>query len=124
MAQVLGVGGIFFKAKDGTALRDWYKRVLGLDFADWGGVVFRPEPMAAQPGAATVFCTFNADTDYFDKAFMINLVVDDLDGVLLRAADAGVTPTKLQKGEANGDFAHIVDPESNKVELWQPKPMA
>jgi predicted enzyme related to lactoylglutathione lyase len=126
MAKVIGIGGLFFKSADGAALRDWYARVLGLEFADWGGVVFTPEAAAATPGAATVFSPFAADTDYFApsaKDFMFNLMVDDLDAMLARCKAAGVEPVKLFPDEANGRFAHILDPEGRKIELWQPKPM-
>lgn len=126
MAKVIGVGGIFFKARDPSALIAWYQDVLGLEVEPWGGIVLRPEAMAAHPGAATVFSPFKADSDYFEpskKEFMINLAVDDLDGVLARCAKHGVTPTKLQPDEGMGKFAHIMDPEGTKIELWQPKPM-
>ena len=89
MAKVLGLGGLFFKSADTTAMRDWYGSVLGLAFEDWGGLVFLPEAAAAHPGAATVFSAFAADTGYFapsDKEFMFNLMVDDLDGMLVRCA--------------------------------------
>ena len=91
MARVLGVGGVFFKAKDPGALASWYRDVLGLEMEDWGGTFFTPEAMAAQPGAGTVFSPFGADTDYFapsTKDFMINLAVDDLDGILASCREA------------------------------------
>ena len=127
MAKVLGLGGLFFKSADTTAMRDWYGSVLGLAFEDWGGLVFLPEAAAAHPGAATVFSAFAADTGYFapsDKEFMFNLMVDDLDGMLVRCAEHGVTPLAPILDEFNGRFAHIIDPEGRKIELWQPKPMA
>jgi predicted enzyme related to lactoylglutathione lyase len=127
MPKVLGLGGLFFKSADSDAMREWYGRVLGLAFSDWGGLVFLPETAAAHPGAGTVFSPFGADTDYFApsaKEFMFNLMVDDLDGVLARCADNGVTPVGPVLDEANGRFAHIMDPEGRKIELWQPKPMA
>lgn len=127
MARVLGLGGLFFKSADGAALREWYGRVLGLSFEDWGGVVFEPAVAAAHPGAGTVFSSFAADTDYFapsDKEFMFNLMVDDLDGILAGAAAQGVEPVKTFPDEGNGRFAHLMDPEGRKIELWEPKPMA
>jgi hypothetical protein len=93
---------------------------------DWGGIVFRPEAMAAHPGAATVFNAFDADTTYFapsTKDFMINLAVDDLDAILASCATHGVAVNVLPD-EPNGRFAHVIDPEGMKIELWQPKPMA
>jgi predicted enzyme related to lactoylglutathione lyase len=125
MARVLGIGGVFFKAKDPAALSSWYRDVIGLELEPWGGVVFRPDAMAGQPGAATVFTAFEADTTYFapsTREFMINLAVDDLDGILASCAEHGVETTVLPD-EPNGRFAHLVDPEGTKIELWQPKPM-
>lgn len=125
MAKVLGVGGVFFKAKDPAALSAWYRDVLGLAMQDWGGAFFTPDAMAAQPGAGTVFSPFAADTDYFapsTKEFMINLAVDDLDGILASCAAHGVE-ANVTADDANGRFAHILDPEGTKLELWQPVPM-
>ena len=125
MARVLGIGGVFFKSRDPGALTAWYRDVIGLDVEDWGGVVFRPESMAGHPGAATVFNAFEADTTYFApsaKDFMINLAVDDLDGILASCAAHGVD-VKVLPDEPNGRFAHLLDPEGTKIELWQPKPM-
>lgn len=126
MAKVIGVGGVFFKVRDGDALRAWYKRVLGIDQEAWGGTLFLPQAMAEHPGAATVFSFFKEDTDYFapsTKPFLINFAVDDLDGMLARAKAEGVEPVRTFPDEANGRFAHIIDPEGTKIELWEPKPM-
>lgn len=126
MAKVLGIGGLFLKSPDGDALRAWYKRVLGIEFAEWGGAVLLPAEAAAKPGAATVFSPFAADSDYFSpstKDFMFNLIVDDLNAMLLRCKAEGVEPVKLFPDEMNGAFAHIMDPEGRKIELWEPKPM-
>jgi predicted enzyme related to lactoylglutathione lyase len=126
MSKVLGLGGLFFKSVDPQAMQDWYARVLGLKFENWGGIVFTPDVAAAHPGAATVFSAFAADSDYFapsDAAFMFNLMVDDLDGILARCAEHGVKPIKIMRDEFNGHFAHIIDPEGRKIELWEPKVM-
>lgn len=126
MAKILGLGGLFFKSADPEATRAWYTRVLGIEFESWGGVVFRPEVAAAHPGAGTVFCPFEAETDHFalsEASFMINLMVDDLDTLLARCADQGVEPLKHLPDEGMGGFAHIMDPDGRKVELWEPKPI-
>lgn len=126
MAKVLGIGGVFFKAKDPAALMNWYRDVVGMHVHDWGGVFITPEAMAAHPGAGSVFSPFKADTDYFEpstKEFMINLAVDDIDGILANCAKHGVTPVRTFPDEFNGRFAHIMDPEGNKIELWQPRPV-
>lgn len=127
MARVLGLGGLFFKAADPAATRAWYSRVLGMTFDSWGGTVFDPADAAAHPGAGTVFCPFDADTTYFAPSqsdAMFNLMVDDLAAMLEHCAAEGVMPHGEVLDEANGRFAHIIDPDGRKVELWQPKPMA
>ncbi|OYW42294.1 MAG: glyoxalase [Rhodobacterales bacterium 12-64-8] len=126
MARVIGVGGIFFKSRDSKALTQWYADVLGMPLQDWGGILLLPEPMAAHPGAATVFAPFKHDTTYFEpstKDFMINLAVDDLDGILANCAKHGVE-AKVLPPEPNGKFAHISDPDGTRIELWEPKPMS
>jgi predicted enzyme related to lactoylglutathione lyase len=127
MPRVLGLGGLFFKSADPQAMQAWYGRVLGLEFADWGGVVFTPDAAAAHPGAATIFSPFAADTEYFapsSQDYMVNLMVDDMDGILARCAEQGVVPVQAVVDEFNGRFAHIMDPEGRKIELWEPRPAA
>jgi catechol 2,3-dioxygenase-like lactoylglutathione lyase family enzyme len=118
MAKVLGIGGVFFKASDPSALQDWYRRVLGFDISEWGGAVFRPPD-----GGSQAWNPFAADTEHFapsDLPFMINLTVDDLDGVLAKAAAEGVEPTGRQDDDSFGKFAWVMDPNGLKVELWEP----
>jgi predicted enzyme related to lactoylglutathione lyase len=117
MAKVLGLGGVFFKAEDPAALRGWYARVLGLEVSDWGAMFKHPKV-----GAVT-WAPFEAATHYFEPSqasFMINFIVDDLDGVLARAAGEGVEPTGRQDDEGMGKFAWIIDPVGVKIELWEP----
>lgn len=123
MAQVLGLG-VFYTAADPAAVRAWYKAALGLEMHDWGGVPLLPGPLAAKPGAASVLSIFSPDTTSIapsQKPFMLNLVVDDLDGMLARAAAAGVEPIWRSEDDAMGRFAHLMDPEGVKIELWEPK---
>ncbi|MGE3931075.1 MAG: VOC family protein [Hyphomonadaceae bacterium] len=126
MAKVLGLGGLFFKAADNAATRAWYARVLGVEATEWGGTWFPAEAFAAQAGTGTVFNVMSADSDYIAPStadFMFNLVVDDLDGMLARCREHGVEPVKMFPEEMNGRFAHILDPDGRKIELWEPKPM-
>jgi predicted enzyme related to lactoylglutathione lyase len=121
----LASAGLFFKADSAEAMREWYGRVLGFEFHDWGGVWFPAAPFAAKPGSGTVFNPMQSG-GYLapsTREFMFNLVVDDLDGILARCKEHGVEPIKLFPEEMNGRFAHIMDPEGRKVELWEPKPM-
>jgi predicted enzyme related to lactoylglutathione lyase len=116
MAKVLGLGGFFFKAEDPKAVRDWYARVLGFEVHDWGGAVFE-----APKGSQATWSPFAADTDYFAPSaapFMINFIVDDIDGVLARAAAEGVEPLGRQD-EGYGRFAWLMDPTGVKIELWE-----
>jgi predicted enzyme related to lactoylglutathione lyase len=125
MAKILGLGGLFFKSVDPAAMREWYRRVLGIASEDWGAF-FTPDAAAAHPGAGTAFSAFSADTDHFapsGKDYMFNLMVDDLDGMLSQCAKHSVTPIKTIPDEGMGRFAHIMDPEGRKIELWEPKPM-
>lgn len=118
MGRVLGIGGVFFKAADPAAVSDWYRRVLGFEMAEWGGVVFPQQAAGYQ-----VWSPFKADTDYFDPsphALMINLIVDDLDAVLAQARAEGVEPLKRDDSDPSGRFAWVLDPAGIKLELWQP----
>lgn len=126
MAKVLGLGGLFFRCEDPAAMRDWYGKVLGIEWFDWGGAWLPSGPFAAHGGSGTVLNPMSKDSDYpapSTNEFMFNLVVDDLDAMLARAKEHGVEPVKTFPEEINGRFAHIMDPEGRKIELWQPKPM-
>ena len=122
--KVLGVGGVFFRSPDPGQLADWYRETLGLEIENWGathGTSFSPEAMP--PHSFTVWSAFAADTEYFGdrrQSFMINLVVDDLDAALanVRAAGGKVIPEKEEHDF--GRFGWIVDPDGNRVELWEP----
>lgn len=123
MRRVTGIGGIFFKARDPKALGEWYRTHLGMDVADWGGVPFRwaDDPQAAT--GTTIWSPFAADTGYFapsDAPFMVNFRVADLHALLaaLRAEGCQVMD-KVEESEY-GKFGWVVDPEGNKLELWEP----
>ena len=119
MGKVLGIGGVFFKAGDDDAVRDWYARVLGFEVAEWGGVVF-PHPAKGYQ----VWSPFKGDTTYFDPSphpMMINLIVDDLDVVLAKAKAAGADALGRDDSDPAGCFAWLLDPMGVKVELWEPK---
>jgi len=122
MARVVGVGGIFFKARDPQALSAWYARHLGLNIEEFGGTMFHDD--SAQPGYL-VWTPFKDDTKYFEpssKPFMINFRVDDLDALLAALRGAGVQVDPRVDESEFGRFGWIMDPEGNRVELWQPPP--
>lgn len=119
MARAMGVGGVFLRARDPKALSAWYAQHFGIGTADETSIVFDG------PGAAgmTVFAHFPADTQYFGtgpQQAMINLRVDNLDELLAQLAAAGVVIEPKRENHPYGRFAWIVDPEGNRVELWEP----
>ncbi len=120
--HVTGVGGIFFKAKDPKALAAWYRDVLGVPLESWGGAMLHYDAPKHPP--MLVWNAFPAATDYFapsSSPFMINYAVDDMDAMVARLHAKGVQILKRDDSDENGRFAWIVDPEGNKVELWEPK---
>ena len=120
--HVTGVGGVFFKAKDPKTLAAWYRDVLGLPLEVWGGAKLRYDAPKHPP--ALIWSAFPASTKYFAPSasdFMINYAVDDMDALVLRLEAKGVSILKRTDDDPNGRFAWILDPEGNKVELWEPK---
>jgi predicted enzyme related to lactoylglutathione lyase len=125
MAKVTGIGGVFFKStKDNKALAAWYQKNLGLRLEDFGGSVLKwPEDKAEDKGL-TVWHVAEKDSDWFSPSqsnFMINYRVDDMDGMLTRLKESGIEIIKGPESHENGRFAWILDPDGNKVELWEPK---
>lgn len=126
MKHVLGIGGIFFKAQDPDKLAAWYHEHLGLEVEEYGGVTFREgavDKSAPQRQAYTVWSPFAAETDYFmpsDKPFMINFRVADLDALLAKLRAEGVTVEERTDKSEFGYFGWAMDPEGNKIELWEP----
>ncbi len=114
MARATGIGGFFFRARDPQALSQWYAQHLGLGAGE--------EPWQQEAGP-TVFQPFRQDSDYFpaDRAFMLNLRVDDLTALIEALQAAGIAvETRPEWDTSYGRFARIHDPEGNPVELWQP----
>jgi glyoxylase I family protein len=110
--RVTGIGGVFFRALDPDALREWYAEHLGVTF----------EPLWEQEAGPTVWAPFKEDTDYFgrpEQAWMINFRVDDLDAMVAQLRAAGIEVESVPDEEA-GRFARTWDPEGNPVELWEP----
>jgi predicted enzyme related to lactoylglutathione lyase len=116
--RIEGIGGVFFRARDPQALREWYARVLGIELTDFGGAI-----LVAGDGDVTVWSLFEADTDYFGtpQQAMVNYRVRDLDAMLEQLRANGVEPEPVQEHE-NGRFSWATDPEGNRFELWEPLP--
>jgi predicted enzyme related to lactoylglutathione lyase len=122
MAKVLGVGGIFFKSANPDRLYEWYSRHLGITRNDEPGVSFQNSRQSR--AGFMVWSAFDENTKYFDladKQYMFNLVVEDLEGALQQVAKGGAELVGEIESYDFGSFDGFVDPDGNKVELWQPQ---
>ena len=120
--HITGIGGVFFKAKDPKTLAAWYRDVLGMPVQSWGGAALRYDAPNHPPAAAwTVFPASSAHFAPSTGDFMINYAVDDMDALVARLHTKGVEVLKRTDDDAYGRFAWILDPEGNKIELWEPK---
>lgn len=126
MRRVTGIGGIFFHAKDPNTLRAWYKAHLGIDVQDWGGAAFTWADADGRPlKGTTIWSIGAADGDYFapgKASFMVNYRVEDLGALLQALRDEGCNVLEKTADSEFGKFGWVIDPEGNKVELWQPPP--
>ncbi|MEM5549349.1 VOC family protein [Pseudoalteromonas sp. NEC-BIFX-2020_002] len=124
MKRVTGIGGIFFKAKDAPMLHAWYKRHLGIDVQEWGGAVFNWADSEGKPTNGTTIWSVNSDQDEplspNNSPFMINYRVDDLHALVAELKAEGCNVLDKIDDSEHGKFAWVIDPEGNKVELWQP----
>jgi predicted enzyme related to lactoylglutathione lyase len=125
MKRVTGIGGVFFKSEDPKKLKEWYARHLGFEVHDYGSSFLwsdRNKPDAKAPGR-TEWSPFDKDTKYFqpsDKPFMFNYRVADLLGLLKALREEGVMVVGEIEKYPYGKFGWIMDPEGNKIELWEP----
>jgi predicted enzyme related to lactoylglutathione lyase len=124
MARVTGIGGVFFKSKGkGTDLAAWYQKHLGFSLEDWGGAILKWPEDESDDGGLTVWHVADGDTKWFspsESSFMINYRVDNLGDLLAQLRESGIEILKGPDSDANGKFAWILDPDGNKVELWEP----
>src|SRR5512145_1676729 len=124
MARVTGVGGVFFKSRgDNAALVAWYRQHLGMSLEPFGGAILRWPDDRAEDGGLTVWHVAEKDSQWFspsDASFMINYRVDDLGEMLALLRARGVEVVGGPESHENGKFAWIMDPDGNKVELWEP----
>ncbi|HXE85158.1 MAG TPA: VOC family protein [Gemmatimonadales bacterium] len=125
MAKVTGIGGVFFKSRgDHAALAAWYKKHLGLTLEDWGGAILKWPDDKADDKGQTVWHVAGKDSKWFSpstSSFMINYRVDNLDELVEQLRAGGVKIVQGPEAAENGKFAWIMDPDENKVELWEPK---
>ncbi len=124
MEKVTGIGGLFIKAKDTKALAEWYQKYLGIEFGNNSYIDFKwvNKNNPAVPGH-TVFSFFKDDSTYFnpsEKPFMINFRVHNLEQLLGELKQEGIQITGNIEVFEYGKFGWIMDPEGNKIELWEP----
>lgn len=124
MAKVTGIGGVFFKSnKDKGALAKWYQKNLGFPVDEFGFTTLEWQEDKAEDKGLTVWHVAESETEWFSpskSSFMINYRVDDMDEMLNQLTESGVEIFKGPEFHENGKFAWIIDPEGNKVELWEP----
>ena len=123
MKKVTGIGGIFFKCKDPEKIKEWYQKNLGLKTNEYGSLFeFRSTDQPEKKGYLQ-WSPFSEKTTYFEpsqKEFMINYRVENLEKLLEELKKEGVQIVGELESYEYGKFAHILDPEGNKIELWEP----
>jgi predicted enzyme related to lactoylglutathione lyase len=121
--KVTGIGGVFFKCKNPETIKEWYKQHLGLNTNQYGTTFeWRKEDKPEEKGS-TQWSPFSETTKYFEpssKEFMINFRVDNLEQLVQELKKEGVTICDEIEVYEYGKFIHIIDPEGNKIELWEP----
>ncbi len=122
VGRVTGIGGVFVKSKDPKALARWYRDVLGLDVAAWGGAALPYDAPGHPPKVS--WMAFPQASDHMapsPREFMVNFAVDDMDAIIARLRASNVAILKRDDDNAFGRFAWVQDPDGTLVELWQPK---
>jgi predicted enzyme related to lactoylglutathione lyase len=122
--KVTGIGGIFFFSDDPKETKDWYAKNLGVEISEWGSVSFESRNIDRPDEVNSIqWNPFKTGDEYFapsKKEFMINYTVQDLDGLLAKLKENGVTILDDVVTYDFGKFVHIMDAEGNKIELWEP----
>jgi len=125
VAKVTGIGGVFFLARtDPIALRSWYEKHLGIKIEEYGHGLLKWDADTAEDNGATVWSVGERDSKWFspsDANFMINYRVDDLEAMIEQLTSSGIDIMQGPEYHENGVFAWILDPDGNKLELWEPK---
>lgn len=124
MKKVTGLGGVFFKCEDPGQINEWYARNLGLETGPYGASFDWREAEDPSRKGTTAWCAFPSDSKYFDpstKPFMINYRVADLAALVEELKTQGVTIVDEIVEQDYGKFVHILDPEKNIIELWEPQ---
>ena len=124
MKRVTGIGGIFIRSADPKRLTDWYRKHLGINVESWGGTAFRwAGPHNPEGHGTTVWNVFEASSNYFapsSSTFMVNYRVDDLHALIAALNAEGCQVIDKVDESEYGKFGWVVDPDGNKIELWEP----
>ena len=126
MKRVTGIGGIFFQARDPQAMHAWYRKHLGFDIQEWGGAAFSWSDADGKPvGGTTIWSVGPTGGEYYAPSratFMVNYRVDDVHALVNALRAEGCDVVGGVDESEYGKFAWVMDPEGNKVELWEPPP--
>lgn len=123
MKKVTGIGGIFFKCQDPVATRNWYRDHLGLVTNEYGSLFESRDSENPEKKSYLQWSTFSQGSTYMQpsqKDFMINYRVHDLEALKVELENSGVEIVDDIESFEYGKFLHIMDPEGNKIELWEP----
>lgn len=121
--HVTGIGGVFFKCESPDSLKKWYSAMLGMNMDKYGTNFTWYQGADSTKKASTQWSAFGMKTKYFEpskKEFMINYRVDNLELMMKRFRENKVTICDTVETYDYGKFVHIMDPEGNKIELWEP----
>lgn len=122
MKKVTGIGGIFFKCKNRALIKEWYSKNLGMESDEYGSMFEWMEIDNGQKGY-TQWSPFDDATRYFQpssKEFMINYRVENIEALVEELKLHGITILDEIETFEYGKFVHLLDPENNKIELWEP----
>ncbi len=124
MKRVVGIGGIFIKSRNPEALKAWYRKHLGMEIQDWGGVKFEwNTDESSRTDGATIWSVFDDSSSNFAPSrapFMVNYIVEDLHGILNALRTEGCDVDSKTEESEFGKFGWVMDPDGNRVELWEP----
>ncbi len=123
MKKVTGLGGVFFKCDDPKNMNEWYAKNLGLPTTEYGATFEWRQTDDPNKEGSTAWCTFPQDTKYFNpstKSFMINYRVEDIEMLVDELRNNNVTIVDEIAVYDYGKFVHVLDPEGNIIELWEP----
>ena len=123
MKRVTGIGGVFFKGRDAVSLREWYQKHLGIDVQDWGGTALEWKNDPDAQNGMTVWTIFDGSSKYFEPSpapFMINYRVENLEALLEALRSEGCSVDDKVEASEFGKFGWVMDPEGNRIELWEP----